>query len=113
MLGVAIGAKVNLRQTLLLPETLPPGTVCHTEPVQYCTSKSVRPRWLNVSVAVGSCGFCQSSCTEKTSISATVRVVAKSICSQSGHAHAVASAQPPPKPQPAPRRSPLLTAVGG
>ena len=34
---VVMGAKLNFLHTLSFPVTLPPGTVAHCEPVQYCT----------------------------------------------------------------------------
>src|SRR5688500_11240907 len=43
ILLVVIGEKVNLRQTLLLPVTLPPGIVTQLLPFQYCTSKASSP----------------------------------------------------------------------
>src|SRR5438067_1832708 len=66
---VAIGVKVTFRHTLLLPVTLPPGTVTHVLPSQYCTSKPVSPYKLKVIDSVGSTGLPGLSCTVKTSIS--------------------------------------------
>ncbi len=54
---VETAAKVNLRHTRLLPVTLPPGTAAQADPFQYCSSKSVMPYWVKVSVSVGSCGL--------------------------------------------------------
>ncbi|NUP88065.1 MAG: hypothetical protein HUU30_20285 [Burkholderiaceae bacterium] len=41
--SVETAGKVNERQTRLLAETLPSGTVAHAAPVQYWTVKSVMP----------------------------------------------------------------------
>ncbi|MFL6209537.1 MAG: hypothetical protein ACJ74W_11840 [Pyrinomonadaceae bacterium] len=43
-----------MRQTLLLFVTLPPGTVAHALPVQYCASNAVTHCCEQVCVAVGS-----------------------------------------------------------
>src|SRR2546423_2510991 len=43
ILLVVMAGKVNERFTLLLPVTLPPGTVTKFAPSQYCTSKAVIP----------------------------------------------------------------------
>src|SRR5262249_19035971 len=53
---VTAGERGNLRHTLLFPVTLPPGTVTHCVPAQYCTSKSTMPYFVNVSPSVGSTG---------------------------------------------------------
>ena len=54
--SVARGENVTLRHTRVLPLIDPPGTVCHAEPVQYCTSKAVNPYCVNVIDGVGSNG---------------------------------------------------------
>src|ERR1700752_1209377 len=108
-----MGAKVNLRQTLLLPLILPPDTVVQLLPFQYCTSNPVRPKLLNVIASVGSEGYCQLSCPVKTSISSMVLLPLKSICSQSGKVFAGGlSFQPSPLPQPTPLRLPLFVPAG-
>src|SRR6266404_1214132 len=43
ILFVVMAAKLNCRHTLLLPLTLPPGTVTQLLPFQYCTSYPVTP----------------------------------------------------------------------
>src|SRR5215216_5572239 len=53
ILLVVIGAKVNLRQTLLFPVTLPPGTVTQVLPFQYSTLKEINPYKVKVCVSVG------------------------------------------------------------
>jgi hypothetical protein len=53
---VVTGVNVTLRHTSVFPVTLPPGTVAHAVPVQYCTSKLRSPYAVNVCVLVGSPG---------------------------------------------------------
>src|SRR5688572_32637482 len=53
---VCRGAKVIRFHTLLFPATLPPGTVAHAVPVQYCTSNPVAPYDAKVIAVVGSAG---------------------------------------------------------
>ena len=50
MLLVAIGVKVNLRQTRLLPETVVPGISTHAEPFQYWS-------WANLASVVCAIGL--------------------------------------------------------
>jgi hypothetical protein len=104
---------VSRVQTWRLPVMLPPGTVAHALPVQYCTSKAVMPYALKVMLAVGSTGLMKASYRVKTSISVIVFRPLKAMWTESGKAFAVASFQPPPVPQLRPLRSPSLTAVTG
>src|ERR1043165_8132648 len=112
ILLVSTGSKVIFFQTLLLPVTLPPGTVVHALPFQYCTSKAVNPIWLNLVVSVGSIGFEKLSCNENTSISRIVFRPLKSTCTHCGKLLPLA-AQLPPEPAFTPLRSPLMTAPAG
>src|SRR5688572_12657359 len=112
MRDVVNGENCTRRRTRLLPRITPPGTACHTEPVQYCTVKSTTPNLRNVIVGVGSIGYFQLSCTENIAISSMVREPAKATCSQSGNPPAVASCQPPPLLQLSPRLSPLMAPAG-
>src|SRR5258708_23296252 len=98
-----MGENVNLRQTWLLPDTLPPGTSTQLDPFQYCTSKPVNPYELKVIVSVGSLGFDQLSCNVKTSISPIVWLPLKSTSAQSEKVFAGAASF-----QPGVLRSPLF-----
>src|SRR5687768_4363268 len=109
---VVSGAKLTDRHTSMLPRTTPPGTACHTVPVQYCTVKSTGPYEENIIVDVGSLGVLYASCSEKTATSSIVFGPLKATSSQSGKLPVVASFQPPPLPQFTARRSPLI-APGG
>src|SRR5215213_6493621 len=84
ILLVVMFANVNCRQTLLLPVTLPFGTVTQLVPFQYCTSNAVMPQLVNVMSRVGSTGLLLLSCCVTTSISLIVFVPLKSISTQSG-----------------------------
>ena len=48
------GAKVTVRLTRLLPDTVP--CVTHADPFQVCTWKPVTPYWLKVIASVGGVG---------------------------------------------------------
>ena len=110
--AVCTGANVSFVHTLLLFAMPPPGTLTQLDPFQYCTSKLVTPYCEKVVCKVGSIGEPKLFCTVKTSISSTVRVPAKSTCSQSGWAPPVASFHPPLVPQLSPRRSPSIAHAG-
>ncbi len=81
---VEIGLKVTRRHTRLLAVTVPPGTVSHAEPVQYCTWKSRSPFRLNVVVGVGKTADVWTSGTVKISTSSIVLTSLKATSSQSG-----------------------------
>src|SRR5437773_2105852 len=69
MRSVVTAGNVTRVQTWRFPVMLPPGTVAHALPAQYCTWKSLRPYQLNLMLGVGSSGAVYASCTLKTSIS--------------------------------------------
>src|SRR5687768_3500370 len=81
---VVSGAKVIARHTRLLLTITPPGTVCHAEPVQYWTVKSLTPHCDQVMAGVGSLGALQAFWTVKTATSSMVLLPAKVISTQSG-----------------------------
>src|SRR5436309_11902 len=56
MRSVVIAGNVKRVQTWRSPVMLPPGTVAHALPAQYCTWKSLMPYELNVMPGVGSTG---------------------------------------------------------
>src|SRR5687767_10873870 len=87
---------------------LPPGTVAHSLPVQYCRSNLVRPYLVKVVVLVGSTGAPGVSCSENTSIRLTACAPLNSTSSQSGNTPDVPSFHTPPEPHFRPFRSPLI-----
>src|SRR4029079_14971268 len=85
---VVIGANEKLRHTSVLPVIVAPGNGCHAVPVQYCTSKSCSPYFVNVIVGVGGLGnpSAAASCRLKTSSLLIVFVPLNATSTQSGKA---------------------------